>query len=252
MRRLLGLARSMLIYWHPGRQRGLRTLYSSFVNAGDLVFDVGAHLGDRTVTFCDLGARVIAIEPQEDVLPWLRRRIRRKSGVTLVNAAVGRAKGTGNLLVSDKNPTLSTLADDWRKKVVRENPSFRHVRWNRGQEVRVTTLDALIEEHGEPNFCKIDVEGHEAEVLAGLSHPIAMVSIEFVSGTLEIAEASIDRLESLGHYEYNAIPGEKRRFLWGTWQPPDKMMEWLAHRGAKFPSGDLYARRISTLQDTTT
>ena len=79
MRRLLGLARSMLIYWRPGRQRGLRTLYSSFVSAGDLVFDVGAHLGDRTVAFCDLGARVIAIEPQEDVLPWLRRRIGRKT-----------------------------------------------------------------------------------------------------------------------------------------------------------------------------
>ena len=252
MRRLLGLARSMLIYWRPGRQRGLRTLYSSFVNAGDLVFDVGAHLGDRTVTFCDLGARVIAIEPQEDVLPWLRRRIGRKSGATLVNAAVGREKGTGSLLVSDNNPTLSTLADDWRKKVVRKNPSFREVRWNRRQEVRVTTLDALIEEHGEPSFCKIDVEGHEAEVLSGLSQSIAMVSIEFVSGTLEIAEASIDRLESLGHYEYNAIPGEKRRFLWEAWQTPDKIRGWLAHQAIKFPSGDLYARRISRLQDTTT
>lgn len=252
MRRLLGLARSMLIYWRPGRQKGLRALYSAFVSAGDLVFDIGAHLGDRTVTFCDLGARVIALEPQEDVLPWLRRRVGGKPGVTLVPEAVGRVAGTASLMVSDGNPTLSTLADDWSKEVVRKNPAFRKVRWDRRHEVHVTTLDALIEKHGEPSFCKIDVEGHEAEVLAGLSRPIPMISIEFVSGTLEIAKASIKRLESLGHYEYNAIPGEGRRFLWEAWKSPNEMRDWLVHRAIKFSSGDLYARRISKLEDTNT
>ena len=62
--RWLGLARSLVIYWRPGRQRGLRELYRPFLCAGDLAFDVGAHLGDRTAAFQKLGARVVALEPQ--------------------------------------------------------------------------------------------------------------------------------------------------------------------------------------------
>ena len=60
----LGLVRSLIIYWRPGRQRGLRGLYRPFVGVGDLAFDVGAHLGDRTHAFRKLGARVVALEPQ--------------------------------------------------------------------------------------------------------------------------------------------------------------------------------------------
>ena len=51
MRTWIGLARSLFVYWRPGRQRGLRRLYAPFVCAGDLVFDVGAHLGDRSAAF---------------------------------------------------------------------------------------------------------------------------------------------------------------------------------------------------------
>ena len=44
--RALGLARSLLVYHGiPGRQRRMRRLYSRFVAAGDLAFDVGAHAG---------------------------------------------------------------------------------------------------------------------------------------------------------------------------------------------------------------
>jgi len=39
-------------------------LYRRFVQPGDLVFDVGAHVGDRIASFRRLGARVVAIEPQ--------------------------------------------------------------------------------------------------------------------------------------------------------------------------------------------
>ena len=39
-------------------------LYGQFVRPGDLVFDVGAHVGDRIAAFRRLGARVVAVEPQ--------------------------------------------------------------------------------------------------------------------------------------------------------------------------------------------
>ena len=43
----------------------------------------------------------------------------------------------------------------------------------------MTTLDALIENYGMPDFIKIDVEGYELEVLKGLTQPIRMISFEY-------------------------------------------------------------------------
>lgn len=246
MRRWLGLLRSAVVYWRPGRQAGLRALYAPFVGRGDLVFDVGAHLGDRTAAFSGLGARVIALEPQPHLLPWLRRLVGRRPGVTVVPAAVGRRAGTARLAVSDANPTLSTLADGWRDAVVHENPTFRGVRWNRSTEVELTTMDDLIDQFGAPRFCKIDVEGFEADVLAGLSRPIEALSIEFVAGTLQVTTECVDRLESLAQYEYNAIRGEGRDFLWSTWRSATDVRAWLAGEASGISSGDLYARHMST------
>jgi len=70
-----GLARSLWLYRRPGRQRGLRRLYAPFIARGDLVFDVGAHVGDRSLAFAALGGRVIALEPQPMLAAWLRRNL---------------------------------------------------------------------------------------------------------------------------------------------------------------------------------
>ena len=241
-RRAWGILRSFLVYWRPGRQRRLRALYAPFVRSGDLVFDVGAHLGDRTAAFAALGARVVALEPQPRLRRWLDRLVRRRPGVTVRSEAVGSASGTARMAVSDANPSVSTLAAEWRDAVLRSNPTFRRVRWERSLDVAVTTLDALIDEYGEPSFCKIDVEGYEARVLAGLSRPLPVLSVEFVAGTLPVAVACVHRLRELGEYEFNAIPGEERHFLFPRWMGSLEAEEWLEAGAGAASSGDLYAR----------
>lgn len=238
----LGLLRSLVVYWRPGRQRALKRLYRPLVGTGDLVFDVGAHLGDRTAAFAALGARVVALEPQPAVRRWLERIVGLSERVTVSGEAVGRTVGTARLAVSKRTPTLSTLADDWRAKMPEANPTFRNVRWEETVEVPVTTLDALIERYGVPRFCKIDVEGYEAEVLAGLSEPVPGLSVEFVSGGLEVAVACVRRLEALGSYEFNAIRGERRTFLFDGWQTGESMARWLRDGAGGASSGDVYAR----------
>lgn len=240
-REYLGLARSLAVYWRPGRQRALRRLYAPFVGPGDLVFDVGAHVGDRTAAFSALGARVVALEPQPLPARWLERTLARRRGVTVLRRAAGPEAGTARLAVSAAHPTVSTLAHDWKDRIGEANESFSRVRWNASVEVPVTTLDALIEEHGVPRFCKVDVEGFEARVLAGLSRPVPALSLEFVAGTLDVTEACIDRLGALGRYRYNVIPGEGRSFHFPRWQEPDRVLEWLRAGAGGASSGDLYA-----------
>jgi FkbM family methyltransferase len=217
-------------------------MYAPFVGPGDLVFDVGAHVGDRTAAFAALGARVIALEPQPRIRRALERIVGWNRRVTIRGEAVGPAPGTAKLAISQDNPTVSTLAEEWREAVPAANPTFKDVRWDQTLEVPVTTLDALIAEYGVPRFCKIDVEGFEAEVLAGLSQPIAGVSFEFVAGTVGVGVACVRRLEALGGYEYNAVLGEKRTMRFERWQSGDEIAGWLNGGAGGASSGDVYAR----------
>ena len=156
--------------------------------------------------------------------------------------AVGPRVGTARLALSHGTPTVSSLAEDWPSTLPSREAGFRDVHWDDSLEVPVTTLDALIEHSGLPSFCKIDVEGFEAEVLAGLSHRIPALSIEFASWALDVAERCVRRLEALGAYEFNAIEGEERSFMAERWLAADEMVALLRDLGGSVVSGDVYAR----------
>ncbi len=245
MGRWVGLLRSLVTYWRPGRQRGLRRLYAPFVGPDDLVFDVGAHLGDRATAFAALGARVVAFEPQPHVARWLRLLVGRNDRVTVRAEAVGARTGTGRLSISERHPTVSTLSAAWREQVRERNAGFRGVHWRDGIEVPIVTLDSLIETHGLPRFLKIDVEGFETEVLAGLSHAVPGLSVEFVGGDLGSSCACVRRISELGSYEFNAVAGEQREFLFGEWRTAGEMIAWLEGGANGIASGDIYARLSS-------
>src|SRR5262245_61592772 len=166
--RTFGIVRSVVTYYGiPLRARRLRRFYAQFVTPGSLCFDVGAHAGNRVRCWLQLGARVVAVEPQPDFVRLLRLLYGRDPRVEILAVAIGRSRGAGTLLVSERTPTVTTLSHDW-VNAVRANPSFAGVRWDGEQRVEIHTLQELVERHGVPRFVKIDVEGYEAEVLAGL------------------------------------------------------------------------------------
>ncbi|WP_019611661.1 FkbM family methyltransferase [Thioalkalivibrio sp. AKL7] len=239
----IGVLRSLIIYRRPGRQRGLQHMYAPFIRSGDLVFDIGAHVGDRTRAFADLGARVVALEPQPQLLPWLRRAVRGRPGISIRREVAGPRPGTAQLQVSRRHPTVSSASRSWVRSLRTRNRSFEHVRWDEEIAVPMVTLDQLIAEYGPPAFCKIDVEGMEAEVLRGLSHPISALSFEFVAGALDVTRDCLDQLAELGTYEYNLIRGERRQYQFADWQSAAAILAWLERHGENLGSGDLYARR---------
>lgn len=245
--RAIGLLRSLWIYHGiPGRRARLRAFYRPLVPPGGLAFDIGAHLGNRTLAWRRLGARVVAVEPQPDCLRVLHHLFARDRAVTVLPVAVGEAEGEAQLLVSARTPTVSTLSADWAQRVG-ATPAFRGVRWSGGVRVPVTTLDALIARHGRPDFVKIDVEGFEPAVLGGLSQPLPALSFEFLATMPEAALACIDRLEALGRYRYRACAGESFRWLQPQALDAAQMRRWIASL-ASLPagagSGDVYAWHV--------
>jgi FkbM family methyltransferase len=240
--RALGFARSLAIYHGlPWRTRALRRHYAAFLGPGNLAFDVGAHVGNHTRCFAGMGARVIAIEPQPAFAAWLRRLFRARPQVTVLECALAAAPGVVELYRSPRTPTVATVSQRWIE-TVRATAGFDQVRWAEAVQVPATTLDALIARYGLPRFCKIDVEGYEAEVLRGLSQPIRALSFEYVPAAVDVARQAAGLLAGLASYGFNLTIGERRRFLWRKWRPVGALDDWLAARQADEPSGDVYAR----------
>lgn len=169
--------------------------YAQFVGTGDLVFDVGANVGNRTKAFLRLGCKVVAFEPQASCADTLRALYGRNSSFTLVEEALGSQPGRSVMKIGSES-ALSTLSDEWVEHVSATGRFKAHV-WTQTQDVVVTTLDQAVSRHGVPRFIKIDVEGFELEVLAGLSTPASYVSIEFAAEALPSTLKCLDRLESL-------------------------------------------------------
>lgn len=239
--RAYGLGRSLLMYYgRPGAGARLDAFYRPFVPPGALCFDIGAHVGSRTRSFRRLGARVVAVEPQPDFARLLRLMFRHVPGVVVRQTAVAAAPGSLRLEISPRTPTVSTGSPAFIRETTRV-PSFAWVAWSEAMQVPATTLDALIAEHGLPDFTKIDVEGMEDAVLAGLSQPLPALSFEFIPASLGSAFRSLDRLEALGLYRYNVAWGEDLA-LTGEWRDAAAMRAWLQARAPEENSGDIYAR----------
>jgi FkbM family methyltransferase len=236
-----GVARSLMIYY-GNRRHGpaMDRLYAGFVKPGDLVFDAGAHVGDRVAAFRRLKARVVAIEPQPALVRTLRLIYGRDPNVAIEAAALGDKAGTIELKLNIDNPTVSTASDDF-VAAARGAPGWDDQAWTRRITVEMTTLDALIARHGVPRFIKIDVEGFEAQALAGLSRPVAALSFEFTTIQRPVALAALDRCVALGFTGFDGALGESQALVHGAWRSADAIRRWLIGLPDNANSGDIYA-----------
>ena len=235
----LGFLRSLVIYHNPVSMRAWRRFYRGILAPGDLVIDDGAHVGTRARAMLAADARVLALEPQHPFAGYLRLTLPRD--ISLNEAAAGATETEAEMAVSSRHPTVSSLRGDFVEGA-RDAPGFGHVKWDRRQRVRMVTLDGLIARYGVPRYIKIDVEGFEIEVLAGLSQAVPLISVEFLPGFPHLTHAVIDRLGELGDYRFNPVQGETGGFLWSDWRDAAAAKDWLDGLRADASSGDLFAR----------
>lgn len=243
LRTARGVLRSLRTYYGKHAPRAaMDTLYGQFVTGGDLVFDIGSHVGDRVAAFRRLSARVIAVEPQPALVRTLKILYGRDRNVTIAPFAVGRAPGTVQLKLNVDNPTVSTASGDFVRAADGARGWEGQV-WSKAIPVEATTLDALIAQHGRPAFIKIDVEGYEAEALAGLSQSVPALSFEFTTIQRDVAFQCIERCAALGFVQFNAALGESQTLSHPQWIDAEQLSAWLRALPHEANSGDVYARK---------
>jgi FkbM family methyltransferase len=241
LRTARSIIRSLRIYYGDrSRTAAMDRLYGRFVGRGDLVFDIGAHVGGRVASFRRLGARMVAVEPQPAMVKVLKLFYGRDADVAIEAVAVGRSTGTIRLMINADNPTVSTTSREFVNAAGGAS-GWEAQHWSGSIRVPVTTLDSLIDKYGTPDFIKIDVEGFEEEALRGLAHAVKALSFEFTTIQRDVALACIERCITLGYARFNAALGESQTFVNADWVGGKEIARWLAGLPHAANSGDIYA-----------
>jgi FkbM family methyltransferase len=215
-------------------------VYRKFLKPDSLCFDVGANIGAKSLAMLNAGCRVVAFEPQPDCALEVKARLKRfGSRIQICPKALGREPGTLVLHSDEIHDNYASFHDDWEGDLKIDIP------------VEVTTLDDAIKTFGQPDYCKIDVEGWEFEVLSGLTHSIPLVSFEYhlADRELQATMNCVDRLSALSSngIELNLAKPETSQFVYDDWLSEKAFKEVFPRDYSDRPEfryGDIWVRSL--------
>jgi FkbM family methyltransferase len=176
----------MPYFYRTPYEKGVTDAIVTALKPGDVFIDVGANIGYFSVLAAQVvgpSGRVVAFEPHDgarDMLETVVQRNEAAARVDVVALALADADGSATLFVEDAITAHSTIEP--------ELSPMRHVAALRqASTVHVTTLDGWLASHpglaARVRCIKIDVEGAEARVLAGMRQMLQARSLRIVCET---------------------------------------------------------------------
>ncbi len=145
---------------YRNREIEFMTLIRREVKEGQIAFDVGANLGFVTLTLCKIvgpTGHVYAVEPVERNWEVLLKNMKLNGYLkrtTVERLGISDKDGTSGFFVSAKSNLGSINKKNKKEKKI---------------EINVRSLDSYLSQTEElPDFYKMDVEGHEVEILNGM------------------------------------------------------------------------------------
>ncbi|OGM92350.1 hypothetical protein A2755_01115 [Candidatus Wolfebacteria bacterium RIFCSPHIGHO2_01_FULL_48_22] len=192
------------------REMQLAQFFIRNMKEGDVFYDIGANEGFFSglvqQAFAD-AVEIHAFEPIADLFAILKEEVQGGVKVFLNNVAVSDKEGTFPLYIPVKNLTLigsSTLKKDAAQQNIRD---FTEI------QVQSTTLDTYIKKNTAPTYIKMDIEGSEADAIAGgketLSKHYPVIGMEVWSGDkgLNFSLRAIKKLLDIGYAPYELLAG---------------------------------------------
>jgi hypothetical protein len=149
------------------------------------------------------------------------------------------------LNVSDDSDVKSSVSNEWMTTAAKEDAQYRGI-WTRQTIVPMLTLDTLVSQFGMPQYIKIDVEGFEESVLAGLSSQPELLSFEFhvwfLSAAMHCLDMKLFANSSMYNFVHDAEYGYPAEFRERTWIDRDGLKEAL-RKLEKNGQGDIFVRK---------
>jgi FkbM family methyltransferase len=176
---------------------------------GDLIFDVGMHLGEDTDFYLKKGFRVVAFEANPTFVQHCNARFSEAvASGKLVIASGAVAPGTTSSVpfyINLKNTHWGTLNHDWVERNERRGAPSKMV-----EVPRIDILD-YFRRYGVPYYLKIDIEGSDIAAAGSLldmgSRPL-FLSIETNINRLECVLEEIELLRGFGYRKFKPVQQE--------------------------------------------
>ncbi|MCX6701635.1 MAG: FkbM family methyltransferase [Candidatus Zambryskibacteria bacterium] len=223
--------------WQKNRNQ-IKFYKKYIIKTNKLIFDIGANVGKKTDLFLRLEYVVIVVEPQSLIVAGLRKKYQDNPRVIVEECGIGKEEGEAQINISTKYPGFSSFIKEWQK-------GTKYHSFEKTEKVKLTTLDKLISKYGLPDFCKIDVEDFEHEVLLGLSSKIPMINFEFHSNNKEQLLWCLSRLQTIGYDSFNFVVDENSIMSSDIWLTIDELLtkiETLEKNSKIVILGDVYAK----------
>lgn len=191
--------------WH--RKKEL-LFYKKLIKVGDLCFDIGANNGAKSTIFLNIGAKVVAFEPQNSCYQNLQK-------IKNPNFYIEKCGITKENEIRDFHISNITDISTFSEKFI-DTYKSNLCKWEKNEPIKCYSLDHFIKKYGVPDYCKIDVEGLELEIIKSLKTKIPLIEFESTSAFLMESIQCIKYLNTM-NYQFKILKDSSYKFYSEDW-----------------------------------